>query len=345
MRITRQSGTEILAQFRSSGDIARFPVMVFLLVPDLEEDELDELVRQSRIIDRVTGALILVVLFSKPPERESRRRSSGLRMRQRMIEGDVTESDRRSLLRGFVDEANALATALEIPLSNLPCIVIIDNPNSLGFYRLQYKGVKEFDRLSRSIVDHIRKKFPDYAKLRDEERQIEETLGRAANGTTKRQRKAASKHCECIAVLDRTLASLPDEGRHSATARRSLQYLKDNPADHSAMQKLEEMLVQLGIPSPASEFSREWARQSEILAFGSPVEELEKQLHRTRAAIAALPRPDLASLLARVATLEVTGKAATSLERWIPRSMTALERVVNLARLFRELSGSLEPAP
>jgi hypothetical protein len=334
MRITRLSGTDIIRQFRSSGDIARFPAVVFLLVPDLTDNELDELVSHCRRIDRVTGTLILVVLFSKPPNRRCHRSPSDYRMRLRMLEGDATDEDRTSLLHGFVDEATALATALDIPLSDLPCIVIIDDPSSSEFYKLPYKGVEGFDILCRSVVDDIRKRFPDVARLRDRERQLEETLERAAKGPSKAQRKTALRCPECVAVLDKTLARLPqDDSYNSARARNSLVYLKNNPSDRSAMQKLELILRELEIPSPSAEFSSTWGRQSEIEAFGAPIEELKAELDRSRTALATLPRADLTRLLAKVATREIAGRVATSLNRWISGATTVLERVVKLAQL------------
>ena len=301
MRITAHSGVKVLEQYKDRVRSANFPVAMFLLVPSPSRDELMELVHASRLLDRMTGSLILVVLFWKP-FRSVTYCTSDDTFRSHLLAGELEEDSLQALRHGLVDEATALAIALGIPLAELPLIVIFDNPDSDEFYRIRYNGVESVNTLARMIADFLRMDYPEFSSLTTKLDALEDTRLRMRRGINRFRWEAAGRLPQVAGLLEHVLARI-SAGRsmESEEAAQLLRYIKHNPNDLCAASALQRRLASLGVPFEPSAYHESWRRHAEILAFGHTIDSVDQKIAELSEALSKCDRPSLGKVLKRVA--------------------------------------------
>ena len=342
MELTQLSGSEVLRSFWEEEARYDFPLLVLLLAPSLAENEVNQICRDARWLDRSTGGLILVVLFWK----ESRFRPSPSQfdddsLRHLLLEDQVRGEFLSNLRNGLVDEASAIANALKIPHRDLPCVVVLDNPKSREFHRLPVDGTDGFKYTLVSLRDYLHQHYADYCKWRERLVSAREHLRRydRQQYTRKNWKRAGQESGALLVAAGKNVdKSSPD---HEKFVRR-LEYVSRNPNDERVLNLLKEQASSFGVLDLLDRFEQERNEKAEQLTHGASGKDLRLQLARAEAQLANLTRPSAKGFV-RTRKLGGTLRSITNEETGLPskieKSEGVLKKIAGLSKYLSPLLG------
>ena len=202
--------------------------------------------------------------------------------RNRLISGESTSEDFVCLKNGAVDESYTMARALNISLSNLPCLVIFDSLETEQFYTLPYEGKSEFFKLTTSIVDFLQNEYRSFFEVRQE---LSDVAQKAKTMSSIKNRKKIqkinyelAKTGESRQILENIKNSLENNGKNEVESLKLITYLMDHPLDITAKEKLSRLIEEKGLLEKFKDFeihtTRHLKKKAEISLFGNSKKEI-----------------------------------------------------------------------